>query len=39
VSKFSIRAHTLGALDHLLTRDRGFYQRHFAGLRVLDPSI
>ena len=35
---FLIAAHAIGRADQLLTRDRGFYRRYFAGLQVLDPS-
>jgi predicted nucleic acid-binding protein len=35
---FLIGAHALIAADCLLTRDRGFYRRYFAGLRIIDPT-
>ena len=35
---FLIAGHSLVAADRLLTRDRGFYRRYFAALRILDPA-
>lgn len=38
VADFMVGAHGAQRADRLLTRDRGFYRGHFAGLVVLDPS-
>jgi predicted nucleic acid-binding protein len=38
VPDFLIGAHAKLRADRLLARDRGFFQRRFAGLTVIDPS-
>jgi hypothetical protein len=38
VADFLIGAHAATQCDRLLTRDRGYYKKHFAGLAVFDPS-
>jgi predicted nucleic acid-binding protein len=38
IPDFLVGAHAQERADRLLTRDRGFYRRYFAGLAILDPS-
>jgi predicted nucleic acid-binding protein len=39
VADFLVGAHAAAIADRLLTRDRGFYRKHFDGLTVLDPAV
>jgi predicted nucleic acid-binding protein len=39
LADFLIGAHALLRADRLVTRDRGFYRSHFAGLQILDPNL
>ena len=39
IADFLIGAHAATQCDRLLTRDRGHYRKHFAGLAIVEPSL
>jgi hypothetical protein len=39
VADFLIGAHAHMQADALLSRDRGFYRKYFAGLKLIDPAV
>ncbi len=38
IADFLVGAHAMLQADVLLTRDRGFYRRYFAELKLIDPA-
>jgi len=38
IADFLIGAHAATQCDRLLSRDRGYYRKHFSGLVIVDPS-
>lgn len=39
MADFLIGAHAAFGADQFITRDRGFYRRHFTQLTIIDPSL